>query len=397
MSMVSVSCCFQKNLALQHNVLRYLAPNSSLDNSICFKFDMAFIWLFYTSFFCPVLILANDERSQISEIIISQPFVRNQLQFVTTDRVTGSLAISLIKYISKTSSLTLAIANHKTLTKHQIQQMSSIFIANRAEDLQSVLTFVRLKNLGRRHKIIIIAMDLSMTDLKQLQVDIALDQNVFVVILQASELLEIYNVNGVSVMNKVGTFAPGGFEWNPSWSPDWRNNLYGTHFTTVTLPSPPNIMLDPAYKSEAPYFESNQTYLVDKFVSGYYLEILKEMSQDLNFTFSIYARRDSIWGTVVDGKPVGMLASLVDNSADLVLSEYSINLVRIPYAKYLPALTPAYLSVAIKKDLKEQFGIDTYTGPYSLGLWMAIFATAVGLALLLFALNVDPKMEVKSG
>jgi hypothetical protein len=47
---------------------------------------------------------------------------------------------------------------------------------------------------------------------------------------------------------------------------------------------------------------------------------MKTMSAELNATFSLYKRKDGIWGSLKNGSWSGMLQNLVNGNADMIVS-----------------------------------------------------------------------------
>ena len=53
-----------------------------------------------------------------------------------------------------------------------------------------------------------------------------------------------------------------------------------------------------SYIDEAPYFENNKTYRVNNYTYGMFHDILQLMENQLNFSTTLYKRKDAVWGYI---------------------------------------------------------------------------------------------------
>ena len=303
--------------------------------------------------------------------------------------------ISEYKELIHQIGFSLYLTNWKTLATVKKDSTSPVFSTRATNGLQEVLDLIAKKNLGTGGRAVVIAQEQSLSEMKSVSVKIRVNQNVLVIHSQTYQMFEVYQVNDITIWKRVGQIVESSFVFDPTWTLD-RINLQGVHLKALTAHSPPHVKMDPDYKSKAPFDEMFQMYDVTQLAPGFYHDILLELSRSMNFTFTLYKRNDDIWGTIINGKPAGILESLADGSVDLVAAGYGMNFIRQPYCKHLPILTPYYPAVAIKKNLKEEFIFTTFTSPYNYQLWLAMALVAFIFSGWLFLAN-DAVSENKVG
>ncbi len=339
-----------------------------------------------------------SSADQMTSIILQQPFKKLSGFLMVPDMSNNvSLQPSPLYYQVFQSLRSIDTVKFTSIGSSKIAnnfQGTTIFIANSKNDLQNALDFVAVKRLGRNGNNVLI-LDNQSHEEEAGSINVGIDQHVFIVSIPESEMVEVYLVNGVIVKNRVGWFVRQGyqsmFNFDPEWSPALRQNLQGAYLTALTDRSPPWANFDQDYAKTTKFFENNQTFDVTNIVTGLYVDLIKEMSEELNFTYSIYKRNDGVWGSIVDGKPTGMLLNLKNESIDLIVADFGMSLYRLPYTRYLPIVTPVHLSVVIKNNLPEEVGFLTYTKPYRKRLWFAICICSIVLAIWLHMFNKRPK------
>ena len=104
-------------------------------------------------------------------------------------------------------------------------------------------------------------------------------------------------------------------------------------------------------------------------------------------TCSLNKRKDGVWGTVVNNKTVGILSNLEDESADLVVSAFGLNIVRLPFIKPLPQMTAKLPSIFIKSEVEEDVGWSTFYRPFANNLWHVLTMVSIVHASWLFLTN----------
>ena len=74
-----------------------------------------------------------------------------------------------------------------------------------------------------------------------------------------------------------------------------RGNFQGHHLKAITGEEPPYIKIN---LSSAIYDETHQVYDVTETVEGMYYDMFLILQEQLNFTTSIYKRKDGKWGPI---------------------------------------------------------------------------------------------------
>ncbi len=275
---------------------------------------------------------------------------------------------------------------------------ASLFIISSPKTLMRAIQTVSEQKLGRRKPVFLVVDD-GIPKLSESDVELKIDQEVYLVSLKSKDMIDLY-INGILVQSFVGHFTTSSdllgrvsirFEQNGNYTPfHKRDNFYGQHLVAMTEQAAPYTMVKPEFETEAKFFPENQTYDVTDFHEGMYNGILLQMSQELNFTYRLYKRKDRVWGGVVNNKTNGILSNLVDGSADMVVSIFSLNVPRFPYVKHLPMLTPKAPWIFIKRDLIADIEWAAFYEPFSSKLWIVIICTSTVIGSWLAFSNRSP-------
>ena len=134
------------------------------------------------------------------------------------------------------------------------------------------------------------------------------------------------------------------------------------------------------------YFKNNQTYDMTHKVKGYYIDFLNLLSESMNFTFTLYKRKDGIFGqpyALNNGSvtATGMLANLFDNSADVAWGPLAFTASRAPYIDFLTPFADSYGSIFIKNELPEDLDFFLYFMSFELDLWVMLISLAILLTI----------------
>ncbi len=218
---------------------------------------------------------------------------------------------------------------------------------------------------------------------------------VYILDFNAQSLLSAYSVNGATVQKSVGYYkvSDGKIQFikhKSSWKSmelDARDNFQGLNLVGMTNHEEPYTHFPPDYEDKSQYFESNQTFEVTKHFSGLYQYILDSLASSLNFTYTLYFRKDKGWGTVKDNKTSGMMINMEEGSAEFIAAALAMNIERAQVIDWLPPLTKADPHIFIKEQNEERVSWDLFISPFAADLWIAIVTVAVLLASMLFSLN----------
>jgi hypothetical protein len=196
------------------------------------------------------------------------------------------------------------------------------------QTLAKMTTFLELYHeIGLKSVSLIFLDKLEFLDNFQLQIN----QEIYFVIMMEQKwtIFESYVVNNIKIRQPMGqlsnTLVFESFE-KLSFL-ERRSNFWGQKLIVMTESEPPFIMLDPEFVSKSTFHKENETYDVtnNNVVSGMFYDILQIMSIKLNFTFSLYKRKDGNWGSIYEGLhngtiigSTGMIHSIINGQADMI-------------------------------------------------------------------------------
>ena len=265
---------------------------------------------------------------------------------------------------------------------------SVIGCVDSVETLTAILSVIDVKNLGIQHPVLVVIRD---KDLLERMQSIRIDQEIYFLYQSQTDymLYEVYTIGNRKSVTLLGTYS---IDLNREliFKPDIgamteqtlvrrRSNFFGQNLIAMVEHEPPDIYLPSDIENHAQFHENNQTFDVTNVVKqGRYLSLFQDMVSDLNFTFSLYKRKDGVWGSVANGKPVGMLEDLTTGSADLVAGGYALVLVRIPYIKPLVPVSESISGLFIKRDKsQENFDWTIFLEPLQPEVWIVILCSAL--------------------
>ena len=125
--------------------------------------------------------------------------------------------------------------------------------------------------------------------------EVEIDQEIFIYDKDEKEVHEIYTINGIKIQRKLGQINSINekFIWNKVYNTNFnarRSNFHGITLRGVVQFNT-DIKAKSEYKTKAPYFPNNETYLVNDYVYGICVDVLKELESELNFTTLIFKRK----------------------------------------------------------------------------------------------------------
>ena len=206
-------------------------------------------------------------------------------------------------------------------------------------------------------------------------IQVPMDKKVFIVMEFSKEVFESYYIKEAKIKTKLGKFLKGTFEfqWNPSVERDFisrRSNFHGQSLKIMTEAAGNDIIFPSEYRSYAPYFQNNQTYLVTNLTKGLYVDVLLMLQSQLNFTFELYNRKDMGWGSVTlnsngSFEATGMVSDIFHNRADLIVAGIAVTLERFLYIDYLRPVSPYIVGLYIPSgNSRGDFQFDVFFGPF---------------------------------
>ncbi len=263
---------------------------------------------------------------------------------------------------------------------------------NNKGNYQKTITMIDRLNLGVSAPVIIITFQ-SFLDMET--INVRLDQEVLFLDKQSWSLLEVYKVSGTVVQTLLGYFDIANMTFNKSENSksfvQRRSNFHGLHMIGLSEHEPPESYLDPEFEQLAPFYPGNETYdITSHMTHGRYVDLTRQMSEELNFTFSIYKRKDGVWGSGDSGKLTGMLSDVYYKRADIIIGGLAMIPSRLKFVAYLFAASDNLAALFIKRDLDEKLKWTYLLEPFSWDLWVCLACVAVVFGTIFMFVNETP-------
>ena len=218
---------------------------------------------------------------------------------------------------------------------------------------------------------------------------IKLNQMAYFVNLETGRLFEVYSVNGVLINITLGTFRQqndSALTFNFEASPEFlsfttrRGNFHGLHLKVMTEPYYSSMYFSPGFETRAKFHSNNDTYDVTDFSSGPSFDHLVKLSTGLNFSFSLYKRKDGNWGGVENGKPTGMIKDIYEGNADLISAILTFSRPRVDFVQFLPPMFTFNEALVMGRQPLQDIEWTTFLKPFQLYLWLSLFGVAIIIA-----------------
>ncbi|XGW05734.1 hypothetical protein V3C99_016246, partial [Haemonchus contortus] len=223
--------------------------------------------------------------------------------------------------------------------------------------------------------------------------------------LQISNLRK--NPKGGLYWDKVGIFTNNELRMaDVEWPGDKANPPQGTadkfHVKVVTLHEPPFIIVSDV-DPDTGRCPGNQGSICDwgdeeidvpgegmknhtlwKCCSGYCVDLLNKLANDIGFTYTLYKVRDEKWGLKTENGWNGLIADLINNKADMCVTSLKLNSER---ARDIDFSLP-FLETGIAIIVKIRSGVLSPTAflePFEYSTWVIILLVSIqGAALSIF-------------
>ena len=295
------------------------------------------------------------------------------------------ISLKLTKYLSNVGQYIKVIINiSETVDGKDIQNSNSILMAEK--DFNQIPP----ENLMKYSSIVMVLVKNVSSNPKSLSRGIQINQQIYFFDQLSNELFEVYMINNKKIRNKLGYVDREEFQWEKNVEPNFilrRSDFQGLTLKAMTEKQGSNIIIHDDYKIKAPFNSTDNTYMVNGFVSGLYFEILQELQEHLNFSTILFKRKVASWGFVYEEengtiKGTGMVGDLLYKNADLVVTSLTAMVERAKHIDFMPPITPFEIGLSIANlDLTEEYDYDTFISPFNLSLWNTIFvfATLIGL------------------
>ena len=263
------------------------------------------------------------------------------------------------------------------------------------DSLLALLSLIDKINLGTRFPVVVCIPSESMLKLVN---RVRIDQEVLFMNTENMKMYEVYQIGNQLVIRILGHYDANStlFLMDSSSIVRRRSNFHGKHLIGLSDHEPPDTFLDPAFKTNAMFHPGNQTYDITAFmIRGRYVELLQRLSDELNFTYSIYKRQDGVWGSGVGGKATGKLLDLVEGRADIIIGGLAMILTRQPFVRNLIPVSENTVALFIKRDFGETFTWTAFLEPFSQELWVAIISLGILFGTCFAIANASPEERVQ--
>ncbi|KAM6986282.1 glutamate receptor ionotropic, kainate 1-like [Aplochiton taeniatus] len=141
---------------------------------------------------------------------------------------------------------------------------------------------------------------------------------------------------------------------------------------------------------ENPYVmhrKSEQELVGNERFEGYCLDLLKELSNILGFTYEVKLVSDGKYGAQNDkGEWNGMVRELIDHVADLAVAPLTITYVREKSIDFSKPFMTLGISILYRKPNGTNPGVFSFLNPLSPDIWMYVLLACTGVSCVLFVI-----------
>ncbi|XP_062391832.1 glutamate receptor ionotropic, kainate 1 [Sardina pilchardus] len=124
----------------------------------------------------------------------------------------------------------------------------------------------------------------------------------------------------------------------------------------------------------------------DRF-EGYCLDLLKELSNILGFSYEVKLVSDGKYGAQNDkGEWNGMVRELIDHIADLAVAPLTITYVREKVIDFSKPFMTLGISILYRKPNGTNPGVFSFLNPLTPDIWMYVLLACIGVSCVLFAI-----------
>ncbi|KAK3594279.1 hypothetical protein CHS0354_035178, partial [Potamilus streckersoni] len=117
---------------------------------------------------------------------------------------------------------------------------------------------------------------------------------------------------------------------------------------------------------------------------GYCIDLAEELSQRLNFTYTIQLVKDKNYGQIEHGAWNGIIAELLNYEADIAVAALTITEAREKVVDFTKPFMNTGISLMIKKPENEKPGFLSFMQPLSYKVWLCITMGFSGVSLILY-------------
>ncbi|KZC11904.1 PREDICTED: glutamate [NMDA] receptor subunit 1 [Dufourea novaeangliae] len=209
-----------------------------------------------------------------------------------------------------------------------------------------------------------------------------------------------YPTNGTKMKLRVN-------ESNITWPGRLRTKPEGfmipTHLKVLTIEEKPFVYVREIADSESclpdeilcPHFNATEHERTKSFCcKGYCMDLLKELSKTINFTYSLALSPDGQFGSYViknssvGGKKewTGLIGELVNERADMIVAPLTINPERAEFIEFSKPFKYQGITILEKKPSRSST-LVSFLQPFSNTLWILVMVAVHVVALVLYLLD----------
>ncbi|XP_077361990.1 glutamate receptor ionotropic, kainate 1-like isoform X1 [Festucalex cinctus] len=135
------------------------------------------------------------------------------------------------------------------------------------------------------------------------------------------------------------------------------------------------------------YKKSDKDLVGNDRFEGYCLDLLKELSNILGFTYEVRLVADGKYGAQNDkGEWNGMVRELIDHVADLAVAPLTITYVREKVIDFSKPFMTLGISILYRKPNGTNPGVFSFLNPLSPDIWMYVLLACTGVSCVLFVI-----------
>ncbi|AWO99750.1 putative glutamate receptor ionotropic kainate 1 [Scophthalmus maximus] len=135
------------------------------------------------------------------------------------------------------------------------------------------------------------------------------------------------------------------------------------------------------------YKKSDKELVGNDRFEGYCLDLLKELSNILGFTYEVRLVADGKYGAQNDkGEWNGMVRELIDHIADLAVAPLTITYVREKSIDFSKPFMTLGISILYRKPNGTNPGVFSFLNPLSPDIWMYVLLACTGVSCVLFVI-----------
>ncbi len=341
--------------------------------------------------------LSSDRFETLKKTLEFKPFLN-----VISDKEQPSIQlIQQIKSLSHFNNFIKVIDLDDATICHD--QVSDLFCPGSNLDLERYLNVTAACNLATKHPTLIVLSNGVL--INSALPSVRIDQQVYQFNSSNGQLIEEYTINKQVTRNILGHMKGNQFQPTKLGMESFhqrRRNFHGLEISAMTGNNIRSSYLKKGYKERATFHENNNTYDVTKELYGPYKHYFDQLALEFNFTYKLYSLTTGGWFVLnKNGSISGILANLVDGSAEMVASAIVLNPTRINYVDYLPVIDREKYSISIshfrnKASGDGHYNWSTFVKPFSLDLWLVLIIIAIVLAMWLHFTSLTLDQDQRS-